>query len=108
MFTEIINFGMLQMKMKLSNHDQMMFYACTNLLKSHSSSFSDIKVISNAGVTTFTSKVLVFLTNPFLREHLMDSDVIFIDEEPCEPVICQDVNLVCNALMFKVLNYWKM
>ena len=79
------------MKMKLSNHDQMMFYACTNLLKSHSSSFSDIKVISNAGVTTFTSKVLVFLTNPFLREHLMDSDVIFIDEEPCEPVICQDV-----------------
>ena len=77
--------------MKLSNHDQMMFNECINLLKSHSSIYSDIKVISNAGLTTFTSKVLIFPTNPYLQEQLRDSDLIIINEEPCEPAICQDV-----------------
>ena len=89
--TDQINFSMLQIKMKVSNHDQMMFNECINLLKSQSSIYSDIKVISNAGLTTFTSKVLIFLTNPFLQEELRDSDLIIINEEPCEPAICRDV-----------------
>ena len=82
---------MLQMTMKFSNHDQMMFNECINLLKSPSSIYCDIKVVSNAGLTTFTSKVLVFLTNPFLREQLGDSDIILINEEPREPAICPDL-----------------
>ena len=40
--------------MELSNHDHMMFRACINLVKSHSSIYSDIKVCSDTGFTTYT------------------------------------------------------
>ena len=89
--------------MEFSNHDQMMFNACINLVKSHSSIYSDIKVCSNTGFTTYTSKVLIFLTNPSLREQLRDSDVILTTEEPYKPAICQDVQDDVQSLPIQII-----
>ena len=73
---------MLQiMHLSNHNHDQMMMDACINLLKSKPSSYSDIKVVSNDGVVSYTSKVLVFLSNPSLGGVLLESDLILLGEE---------------------------
>ena len=74
---------MLQ-KMEPSNHDKWMMDACINLLKSHSSIYSDFKVVSNDGLVSLTSKVIVFLTNPSLGGLLAESDVILLSQEQNE------------------------
>ena len=70
--------------MEPSNHDKWMMDACINLLKSHSSIYSDFKVVSNDGLISLTSKVIVFLTNPSLGGLLAESDVILLREEEYE------------------------